>query len=550
MMMKVTCSEITNYLDIARKKKYAVCKEQLALCDYTEHCFEAEQLKVNTDQLTRYLKNQRFFPYSLFPWEKFIFALHNCVYRQDGLLRWPVLFCMVGRGAGKTGYMTFEEHCWITPVNGVKNYDVDIFATSEKQAKTSFTDEWEMLEDNETKLGRYFYWTKEEIKNRKTGSTISYHTASPKTKDGARPGAVVFDEYHGYPDYKLINVAKTGLGKKQYPRQTIMTTDGYIRGGPLDDMKDRAHRILFENEPDNGLLPFICKLDDIKEIDDENCWYKANPSLQYFPDLLQELRQEYAEYKQRPTQSSSFVVKRMNIPAVDGEDSVTTWDNIQACKQAVPDLTGCECVAGIDYMKTTDFLSAGLLFKHKGIYYWLQHSWVCRVSPDLPRIKAPLHDWEEAGYLTFCDGPEISPNVPAQWLQEQAQHYCITYLGIDNFRYTLLTRALNEAGFDTDKGGANNIRLCKRVTENRYVPVITSLFNTHSIAWGDDPMMAWYTNNACIIEERGNQYYGKKEEKSRKTDGFTAMVAAICASADLQDSGESADLTQFGIMTF
>ena len=549
-MMKLTCSAITDYITLVESKKYATCKEQTELCKHIEKCFKNESLKINTEQLERYFKNQRLFDFDLFSWEKFIFALHNCVYREDGLLRWPVLFCMVGRGAGKTGYMAFEEHCWITPVNGVKNYDVDIFATSEKQAKTSFADEWEMLEDNKAKIGRYFYWTKEEIKNRKTRSMISYHTASPKTKDGARPGAVIFDEYHGYPDYKLIDVAKTGLGKKQYPRQTIMTTDGYIRGGPLDDMKDRAHRILFEDEPDSGLLPFICKLDNIKEIDDESCWYKANPSLQYFPNLLQELRQEYAEYKQRPTQSSSFVVKRMNIPAVDGEDSVTTWDNIQACKQPIPDLAGCECVAGIDYMKTTDFLSAGLLFKYKGIYYWLQHSWVCRASLDLPRIKAPLYDWEEAGYLTFCDGPEIPPHVPAEWLQEQAQKYNVTCLGIDNFRYTLLTRALNEAGFDTEKDGANNIRLCKRVTENRYVPVITSLFNTHTLSWGDDPMMAWYTNNACIIEERGNQYYGKKEEKSRKSDGFTAMVAAICASADLQDSGETTDLGQFGVMTF
>ncbi len=547
-MMTVICKEIDNYIELVRSGKYAECREQIALCDYVEKCFSAEDINIDTEQLERYLKNERFFPYKLFPWERFVFTLHNCVYRADGLLRWPILFCEVGRGAGKTGYMGFEEFCWITPVNGVKDYDVDIFATSEEQAKTSPDDLRSVLEDNRAKLDRYFYWTKEKIENLKTGSTIRFHTASPKTKDGARPGAVVFDEYHGYPDYKLIDVAKTGLGKKAFPRQTIMTTDGFIRGGPLDDLKDRADSILFGDVADNGLLPFICKLDDAKEVDDPEMWVKANPSLPYFPNLRQQLEQEYSEYKENPVSSSSFMVKRMNIPAVDGENSVTTWDNILACKRPLPDLTGCECVAGIDYMKTTDFLSAGLLFKHKEIYYWMQHTWVCRASADLSHVKAPLDDWAEVGYLTFCEGPEIPPSVPAEWLAEQALKYCITDLGIDYFRYTLLTRALNEAGFDTDKGGANNILLTKRVTENRYVPVITSLFNTHRVVWGNDPMMGWYTNNACIVTKDGNQFYGKKEARSRKTDGFSAMVSAICASADLADCGEELSLEQFSVI--
>lgn len=207
--MSVICKEVDDYIEQVCHGAVPVCKDQLRLCEYVEKCFATENIHINESQLRRYLDKQRFFPFHLLPWEKFVFALHNCTYRADGLLRWPVLFCMVGRGAGKTGYMTFEEHCWITPVNGIKNYDVDIFATSEKQAKTSFTDEWGMLDSNKAKLGRYFHWTKAEIRNNRTGSVITYHTASPKTKDGARPGAVVFDEYHGYPDYKLINVAKT-----------------------------------------------------------------------------------------------------------------------------------------------------------------------------------------------------------------------------------------------------------------------------------------------------------------------------------------------------
>lgn len=549
MPMKIS-ADIKNYIDFVRSGEAAVCKDQVALCKYIEKCFNEENIYVDEEQLKRYLNQQQYFPFKLFLWEKFLFALHNCTYKAPGILRWPVLLALVGRGAGKNGFLSFESFCWITPINGIKNYHVDIFATSEDQAKTSPDDVREVLENNRVKLEKYFYWNKECITNLKTGSQIKFRTSGIKTKDGGRPGAVVFDEYHAYENYKLIGTAKTGLGKKAMPRQTIITTDGNVRGGPLDDIKSRSEQILYGGIGDNGMLPFICKLDDTKEVDNKKLWPKANPSFIYLPNLRQEMEMEYADYKINPAANQDFMTKRMNMPQTYEDTSVTDWNNILAANESLPDLSGCSCVAGIDYMKTTDFLAAGLLFKYKGLYCWITHTWVCKKSLDLPRIKAPLNQWEAMGLLEFMDGPEISPDVPAKWLALQAEKYNITSLSLDNFRYTLLTKALREAGFDTDKGGANNIMLTKRVTEMRYVPVITSIFNKKLARWGNNPLMNWYTNNACIVTEGGNQYYGKKEEKSRKTDGFKAFVAAVCASENLDDCGEEENFDDFKIYTY
>ena len=541
---------IDNYILDVRSGSYPVCKEQLALCDFIEHVFATEDIRIDTEQLAKYFNFQRFFPFQLLPWEKFVFALHNCTYKADGQLRFPVLFCLLGRGAGKNGYLSFETFCMLTPINGIKHYDVDIFAMSEDQAKTSFTDVYDVLEDNKATLSKYFKWNLECITNRATKSNLKYRTSGVKTKDGGRPGAVAFDELHNYENYKLLDVATTGLGKKPFPRRTILTTDGNVRGGPLDDYKGMAEDTLFHDMPDNGILYFICKLDDAKEVDNKQMWHKANPSLRYFPTLQQELETEYAGYLRNPSGNSSFLVKRMNIPKTFDAESVTDWENIKACARPLPDLRGCPCVAGLDYAKTTDFVSAGLLFRRGDEYLWMQHTWICRASLDLPKIKAPLDDWAEKGYITFVDAVEISPDIPAQWLEDMGQIYNITALGIDNFRITLMSKALKEHGFDTDKGGANNIRLCKRVTQNRYAPVIVSLFNTHSIAWGDDPMMSWYVWNATIEMDKGNQYFGKKDVERRKTDGFMCFVSALCASEDLEDSGSGIDLDDFGVMSF
>lgn len=360
-MMQMICNEIDTYIAFVRSGKAPVCKEQLALCDMVERCFKEEEIYVDEQQLKRYLNFEKYFPFKLLLWEKFIFALHNCTYQAPGILRWPVLFAYVGRGAGKNGYLAFESFCWITPVNGVDEYHVDIFATSEQQARTSPDDVRSVLEKKRVKLEKYFYWNQEYIRNLKTNSEIRYHTSAPGTKDGGRPGAVVFDEYHAYQNYKLIGTAKTGLGKKAMPRQTIITTDGNIRGGPLDDMKARADEILNGKINDNGMLPFICKLDDAKEVNLPQMWPKANPSYLYMPHLQQEIKMEYADYQRNPAANSDFVTKRMNMPQTFEDASVTDWKNIEAANELLPDLTGCSCVGAIDYAKTTDFVAAGLL---------------------------------------------------------------------------------------------------------------------------------------------------------------------------------------------
>jgi phage terminase large subunit-like protein len=542
--------EIQNYIDIVRSGEIAVCKEQLLLCNYVESSFKNERLFVDEKQLNKYLGLQKYFPFELLEWEVFCFTLHNCTYSKPGILRWPDLFILVGRGAGKNGYLSFEDFCLISEYNNIKNYDIDICANSEEQARTSFDDVYNVLEGNEKKLKTHFDWNKELITNLKTGSKLRFRTSNAKTKDGGRPGKVDFDEYHQYENYKTIQVFKTGLGKKKNPRTTITTTNGDVRDGPLDHVIARAEQILEGSIKDNGMLPFICKLDDEKEVDNFKMWDKANPSLHAFPELRMTMEREYIDYKTDPISNSSFMTKRMNIPKGNQDVEVTPWENILATNQEIPDLTGCTCVVGIDYAKTTDFVVAGLLFKFKGKYYWLSHTWVCRNCKDLGRIKAPLSEWEDLGLLTFVDGPEVSPDIPALWLQEQAEKYNLTVLGMDNYRYTLLARALKDVGFDTDKNGANNIKLTRPSNEMLIAPTITSLFVNHNIVWGDNPLMRWYTNNTCIItSQAGNSTYGKIEPKSRKTDGFKAFVAAMCASGDLVDSGETTDI-DLGVYTY
>lgn len=518
------CKYLDDYIKQVKSGQYRVCKEQIQLVNFIEKVFENEQVYVDSEQVEKYFALQKYFPYELFAWEKFCFILHNCTYSAPGVLRFPDLVCVVGRGAGKNGYLAFEDFSLLTPVNGIRNYDIDICATSEEQASTTFNDIYEILENNSTKMQRHFKWNKTEITNIKTNSTIRYRTSNSKTKDGGRPGKVDFDEKHAYENYKLIDVFTTGLGKKAMPRRTTITTMGDVRDGPLDNELAAGLEVLNGDAPDNGTLYFICRLDNEKEVYEQENWYKANPSLQYFPNLLREIHKEFEDWKRDKVNNSSFLTKRMNIPKGTEMHPVTAWENIKATNRPLPDLEGKTCVFGLDYTKTTDFLGAGLLFMIDNEIVWKPMSWYCSQSADLSRIKFP---YDKQPDLQRVDGAEIPPQIVAEWLKEQKKHYNIIAGALDNYRYTLLKSPLLECGFECDRKGLNNLKLVRPSDKMLVAPLIASDFANHKIVWGDSALMRWYTNNTSATEDKnGNISYGKIEPKSRKTDGFMAFVAA------------------------
>ena len=553
------CKYIDKYIEMVRNAvPLPYCELQHKLCDWIEDRFSEENLIVDEEQLEKYLAFQKYFPFRLLPWEIFVFTLHMCTYTPEGELRFPYLFVNVGRGAGKNGLLSFIEFCLMTPVHGVREYDCYIYAMSEDQAKTSWMDIYNILEDNKKTMRKFFYWTKEIITNLATRSSFYFCTSSAKTKDGQRPGQVAFDEYHAYEGMKLVNVAETGLGKKKNSRKTIVTTNGLVRGGPFDSKLEEGKAVLNGDESDDGQLFFICCIDSIEEVDSEEAWFKANPSLytdmETYYSMMRQMRIEYKAYKKNPAENISFVAKRMNITPLELENEVTAWDNVKATNQPIDEaaIFGMPCVGGIDYMKTTDFLTAGLLYRVKDKDYWIQKTWVCKHSHDLGKIKAPLEAWAVKGDIEYVDAKEIPPELPAVWLQNEAakRNSDILKIGIDDFRYALLKQALLDINFSEDEGWENVIKIRPR-DEMKRIPLITSGFINHKFCFGDVPVMRWAIQNSkTVTSAQGNITYGKIEPKSRKTDPFKAFVAAEIVSDCLDEYANGRTTKYLDVVSF
>jgi phage terminase large subunit-like protein len=535
---------VERYLKMVENGEIEACKDQHLLVAYVRKCFETEDIYTDEEQLNKYLGLSKYFPFDkVFEWEEFCIALHLCTYwRETGRPRWPDLFLLIGRGAGKDGFIALESISLVSPYNPIREYDVDICANAEEQAMRPVNDILNVLEDTRyrPKMKKFFYWTKEKIVGLKYRGTIKGRTNNPKSKDGMRSGIVIFNEIHQYPNYDNIKVFITGLGKKKHPRRLYATTNGDVRDGPLDELLARSEQILKGDIGDNGLLPFICRLDDEKEADDKTKWVKANPSLPYLPHLMTEIEKEYIDWKENPIANADFMTKRMNLPQSAADVVVTDWENIAATNKSLPDLVGWPCTCGIDYASVGDFASVNLHFKDGDIRYDINHSWLCLQSKDLHRLAVPWREWAEFGYITLVDDVEIHPDLIAGWILEQGQRYQIKKLALDNFRYALISNSLNNIGFDAH--GRKNIKLIRPSDIMKVQPVIDSAFNNQSFVWGDNPPLRWATNNTKLMRTNtGNYYYAKIEPKSRKTDPFQALVHSMVIENELDAATSTFD---------
>lgn len=467
--------------------------------------------------------------YELFPWEKFVIAL-VFTYKDDDLL-YNEIFIMMGRGNGKNGFISGLANFLQTNKHGIKKYGVDIVANSEEQAMTSFNDVLETLEDNE-KLGKAFKFTKEEIVNIKTRSYLKYRTSNAKTKDGLRPGCIIFDELHQYENYDSIKVFTSALGKIPFPRTFIISTDGNVRGGVLDDYKEDARLILMGDSENTSMLPLIWKMDDVDEIEDESLRVKANPSLPYLPNLKKQIQTDVIKSKTRPQMRIELLTKRFNLPVQDTMTRVATYEEVKATNREVPDLAGLECIGAVDFSSVRDFTSCILLFKLNGCYYVIHHTFICYKSLELYEYNVDIERAKQAGQCTVLKTETIDESVVAEWFNDMRKKYYIKDVVCDTYRASVLKNAFESIGLKLTEirhGG---------ISHNKVAPLVERIFAEHLIIWGDDVLMRWYVGNVYTEKDRrGNTSYNKIEPIKRKTDGFFALLGALGKETEIVDGG-------------
>ena len=530
---------IDEYITYVRDNPDATCKyiKQL-INNICKPVLEDETVFFDVETYEAYVQYTEKHYMTLFPYQKFRDAF-VFMYRDD-IPVFDTFITEMGRGNGKTtGCMPLMNFLQ-TPLYGVKNYHIDIIANNEDQAKKDFNIVYEMLEASKGTFKNKFYWTKEIIKNRVTRAELRYNTSKSETKDGKESGALLFDEYHAYQNYDQINVFGPQLGKIKHPRTFIITTQGFVREGPLDDTLNLSKDILETGENDLGYFPMLFELDEREEYKDPSKWIKANPSIEYMPVLKRQIEKDYAEMQRIPAKKSAFLSKRMNLVETVTEAAVAEWQLIADTNKEIPDLRGWSCTVGVDYSRTTDWMAVNLHFRKGDQRYDINKAWMCSASADIPRIKAPWQDWiKEPDMLEYVDAVEIHPSIVANYIHEMGKIYNIAMVAIDSYRYTLLSDALAKIGISRER---KNLMLVKQTDIIKIVPVIDRCFLHGYFHWGNNPVLRWAANNTKLISygrdvgaDKGSFVYAKIERHSRKNDPFMALVASMVPENEIKE---------------
>lgn len=540
---------VREYIDDYRAGRILLNQERKDLITYLERdVFTINTLYFDDKQIDEWIAFSEKWYFPLEPFQKFAGAF-VFLYNNDGTNFYHDFLWMMGRGAGKNGLISALGHFLISEFHGVKNYNGSIVANSEEQAVTSIKEIQDVVTSNPT-LKKYFYATSTRIKSRGTGSELKYRTSNGNTKDGLRDGFVIFDEIHEYQDEKNVKVHLSGLGKKHNPRVFYIGTDGYVRDGFIDQKKEEAKKVLAGKARPGTLFPFICKLDNKDEVDDEDMWEKANPMLSkplsdYAKTLLREIRQNYDNLEINPSGLEEFLTKRMDLPSESMERSVAPWEEIAATNQPIPDVAGKEAIAAVDFASIRDFLAAAVTFKHAGKIYTIEMQWATKAFCDkyygysrnpheaMPnkRIKIPLQDWQKQGLIKIVDTPRLDPQLALNWLLEMKQKYSIKEVIMDNYRAIIMRKIFEDVGFE--------VEIIKNPTsiDGLLAALIDDGFPRNKFIWGDNPLLRWNTNNVLVkVDPRGNKQYLKKEETRRKTDGFKAFEYTLYRIDDISES--------------
>lgn len=542
---------ISDWMRKVEQRKIPSCNEQKLLMPFIRKILDNSKTEFRAEHIEKAVNMlERHFPFKMHDYQLFRFAIFYGLYEKG--TDFPVFnenFNMWGRGTGKNGTASMDSFYLVSELNGIQKYDVNFVATSEDQAKTSPDEVRDILEYNPKYYKKLFYWNKVDIKYKKTNSTIKYLTANAKTKDGGRPGAVIFDEVHQYENYDIINVLTGGLGKVQKPRIIYLTTDGYVRDSVIDDLKEKSIRILKGEEDHDGFFPFILKMDNITEFGKPELFTKAMPRILYDETLKRQVMKEYNDSLYNDDKKEAFILKRLNLAYESKSKTVTSWENlIEACKQAKPDLKGCECIGSVDFAEIEDFCTVGLTFKKNGKHIFLEHTFVHEESLKSKKYeKIDINLLEREGTVTVVRGyPVIPTDMIAEWFNKKSKDYYIKKVYADRFKFVALKESFEKIGLEL-VGVPNGT-----ITHNQLAPVITDMFANGNVILNDNKLIRWFFWNVKVVtDKKGNKSYEKIEPIKRKTDGFFCFLHGLIATElkNELDEGDN-EIMDIDVVTF
>lgn len=362
------------------------------------------------------------------------------------------------------------------------------------------------------------------------GSKVFKLSDRTRNKEGRNIDFAIVDEVHEMKDNVIIKSIEQSQSLKPNPKLILITTEGFINGGFLDDELIKARNIL--NGEDDTIsaeryLPWLYTQDSEQEVwQDERTWFKSNPTLGIVKrwDYLRE--QVDAARRSKPdrmfTLSKDFNFKVSNSEAwlmSEMLDYSRVYD--------IENFRGSIVLGGVDLAETTDMCSAKILLMKKDdptkyIYqmYWIPESKL--KDSDDAEVGAKYTEWARKGLIRITDGNEVDVSKVADWFGELYKTYGIRLYkcGYDQRFAKEFLKRMDEYGFEYEM-----------IYQNRYVlsspmRLVEADIRDQMIAFNDNEIDKWCLGNTSVqVWDTGHIMPIKiKGQAARRIDGTLSLI--------------------------
>lgn len=418
----------------------------------------------------------------------------------------------------------------------VGNEGSDLVCSSNDDAQASIvydaTDTMRKLydpEDLDTKRNQRF------ILNKTTNTKIFKLSDRTRNKEGRNIDWAILDECHEMISNTIAKSIEQSQSVKDNPKFIMITTEGFINEGFLDDELKKA-RAIIKGEDDSisasRFLPWLYTQDSEQEIfQNRRSWVKSNPTLGIVKrwDYLD----EQVDLAKKSKADRIFVLsKDFNIKQNGVESWLNLEDYMYDATYDIEDLRGGFCLGHVDLAETTDLCCAKALVMKKDdktkyiiTQYFIPQSKL-DVENDDHNAGARYKEWAQKGYITICEGNDIDLTVVADWFYKLQKEKGITLFkcGYDQKFAKDWLRRMEEYNWTKQYGDVEMV-LQNAQTLNNALLLVEADFKAQYINYNNNPVDRWCLQNSCLKVNDLRQALIVKTEGAKKIDGSVTLVS-------------------------
>lgn len=373
------------------------------------------------------------------------------------------------------------------------------------------------------------------ILNKITNTKIFKLSDRTKNKEGRNIDWAIVDEVHEMKDNVIVKSIEQSQSLKDNPKLILITTEGFIQDGFLDEELKKARKII--NGEDDSIsaqryLAWLYTQDSEQEVfTNRASWVKSNPTLGMVKkwDYLDE---QVDAARQRKSDRIFVLSKDFNFK----QNGAASWLNVEdysySAKFDIENLRGSFAIGHVDLAETTDLCCAKALVLKDNIKYIITQYFIpqSKLDPanDDHNAGAKYKEWAQAGYITVCEGNDIDLSIVADWFYKTLfLEYGIKLYkcGYDQKFAKEWLKRMELYGWTKGENGDVEMVLQNAQTLSNAIGLCEQDLKSQYINYNENPVDKWCLKNACVKVNDLRQSLVVKMEAEKRIDGAVTLVS-------------------------